>query len=85
MNGRVATNTLLTIALMSMAAAATAQSKEQITSRFNSADKNKDGKLSLDEATAGMPRVASRFSDIDQDKDGYVTLDNILTALAASK
>lgn len=45
--------------------------------RFAAADKNADGKLTLEEAKAGMPRIASSFSKIDVDKKGYVTLDQI--------
>jgi Ca2+-binding EF-hand superfamily protein len=37
------------------------------------ADKNKDGKLTLEEAKAGMPRVAANFSRIDTQNKGYVT------------
>ena len=36
-----------------------------------------NGKLTLEEAKAGMPRVASAFSKIDVDNKGYVTLDQI--------
>ena len=45
--------------------------------RFAAADQNADGKLTLEEAKAGMPRIASSFSKIDVDKKGYVTLDQI--------
>jgi len=37
------------------------------------ADKNKDGKLTLEEAKAGIPRVAANFSRIDTQNKGYVT------------
>lgn len=45
--------------------------------RFKAADKNADGKLTLEEAKAGMPRIADAFDHIDVDKKGYVTLDQI--------
>lgn len=45
----------------------------QIDERFAAADKNKDGKLTLEEAKAGMPRVAANFQRIDTQKKGYVT------------
>lgn len=52
----------------------------QIDERFAAADKNKDGKLTLDEARAGMPRVAENFDRIDTQKRGYVTLEQIKAA-----
>ncbi len=57
----------------------TSQANEikQAEERFAAADKNADGKLTLEEAKAGMPRIASSFSKIDVDKKGYVTLDQI--------
>jgi Ca2+-binding EF-hand superfamily protein len=55
----------------------------QLESRFNEADKDGDGKLTLDEAEAGMPRVAKNFALIDKDKKGYVTLDEIKAAMVA--
>ncbi len=50
---------------------------KQIEDKFKAADKNSDGKLTLDEAKAGMPRVARAFSKIDINNQGYVTLDDI--------
>ena len=52
----------------------------QIDERFAAADKNNDGKLTLDEARAGMPRVADNFDKIDSQKRGYVTLEQIKAA-----
>ncbi len=49
----------------------------EIERRFKSADKNGDGKLTLEEAKAGMPRVAQGFNSIDTEKKGYVTLDQL--------
>ena len=54
----------------------------EIEERFKAADKNHDGRLTLEEAKAGMPRVAKNFDRIDADKKGYVTLDQI-KAMAA--
>jgi Ca2+-binding EF-hand superfamily protein len=45
--------------------------------RFTAADKNGDGKLTLEEAKAGMPRIASNFSKIDKNNDGFVTMEEI--------
>ncbi len=49
----------------------------QIDERFAKADKNQDGKLTLEEAQAGMPKVAANFDKIDTQKKGYVTVDQI--------
>jgi Ca2+-binding EF-hand superfamily protein len=48
-----------------------------IEARFKAADKNGDGKLTLEEAKAGMSRVAKAFDKIDTDKKGYITLDQL--------
>lgn len=45
----------------------------EIDQRFAAADTNKDGRLTLEEAKAGMPRVAANFQKIDSQKKGYVT------------
>ena len=57
--------------------AATQEKLVEVETRFKAADKNADGKLTLEEAKAGMPRVADAFSHIDIEKKGYVTLDQI--------
>ncbi|CAG9169022.1 CREC-EF hand family protein [Cupriavidus pinatubonensis] len=51
----------------------TAEAKAFISERFKAADANHDGKLSRDEAKAGMPQVYKNFSKIDSLKRGYVT------------
>jgi Ca2+-binding EF-hand superfamily protein len=56
----------------------------QIEERFKAADKNGDGKLTLEEAKAGMPRVAANFDRVDTDKRGYITLEQI-KKMAASR
>lgn len=45
--------------------------------RFAASDKNADGKLTLEEAQAGMPRIASNFKKIDSNSDGFVTIEEI--------
>lgn len=50
--------------------------------RFAAADKDHDGRLTLQEAKAGMPGVAKNFNLIDTDHKGYVTLDEIKAAAA---
>lgn len=57
--------------------AATQEKLVELETRFKAADKNADGKLTLEEAKAGMPRVADAFSHIDAEKKGYVTLEQI--------
>ena len=61
-----------------------AERAARLEQRFKEANKKGDGKLTLEEAQAGMPRVAKNFAEIDKDKKGYVTLDEIKAALAAS-
>ena len=56
---------------------ASASQNQEIAERFALADKNHDGKLTLEEAKAGMPRVARAFSKIDVQKKGYVTVSEI--------
>ncbi|CAK0779940.1 EF-hand domain-containing protein [Gammaproteobacteria bacterium] len=58
---------------------------KMIEQKFKAADKNGDGKLTLDEAKAGMPRVAKNFDKIDADHEGYVTLEQIKAASAKEK
>lgn len=50
---------------------------KQIEDKFKAADKDNDGRLTLDEAKSGMPRVAKGFSKIDSENKGYVTVDQI--------
>jgi len=57
--------------------AATQAKLTEVETRFKAADKNADGKLTLQEAKDGMPRIANAFSHIDTEKKGYVTLDQI--------
>ena len=59
-----------------------AKRDEMIERRFKAANKSGDGKLTKDEAEAGMPRVAKHFDEIDADHKGYVTLDQIKAAAA---
>jgi Ca2+-binding EF-hand superfamily protein len=68
---------LSTVCVAQTMTATQANEIKQAEERFAAADKNADGKLTLEEAKAGMPRIASSFSKIDVDKKGYVTLDQI--------
>ncbi|MCO4865504.1 EF-hand domain-containing protein [Cupriavidus sp. WGlv3] len=51
----------------------TAQAEAFIAERFKAADANHNGKLTRDEAQAGMPKVYENFDKIDVKKQGYVT------------
>lgn len=50
----------------------------EVEARFKAADKNGDGKITREEAQAGMPRVAMAWDKIDIDKKGYITLEQLL-------
>ncbi len=63
---------------------ADAKTDKDIEERFKAADKDHDGKLTLAEAKAGMPRIAKGFDKIDKDKKGFLTVDQI-KAFAASQ
>lgn len=79
------------IGLAAQSASAAAQDKlatqdiKMIETRFTQADKNNDGKLTPDEAKAGMPMVAKYFTRIDKANTGFVTLDDIKAAMASGK
>lgn len=47
--------------------------------RFQAADTNKDGALTKEEATRGMPRMAERFAALDTNQDGKVTAEEFQT------
>jgi len=53
------------------------QRAQRMTERFNAADTNHDGKLSLDEAKAGMPMAARHFDEIDSGHAGAITLEQM--------
>jgi hypothetical protein len=71
-------------ATLSGAAVAQSRSPQGIAAKFQAADVNHDGKLTLEEAKAGMPRVAEAFDTIDVEKKGYLTLEQI-QAFAAKR
>lgn len=56
----------------------------ELRTKFKASDKNKDGKLTQQEAKdGGMSRIAANFSSVDTDKDGFVTLAQLEAQLAA--
>lgn len=50
---------------------------EKFKQRFVAADKNGDGKLTKDEAKAGMPFVYQHFDEIDKAHTGAITMTDI--------
>ena len=69
-----------TLMVNAQLAQADAKQDKEIEEKFKAADKDHDGKLTLEEAKAGMPRVAKGFDKIDKDKKGYITVDQIMAA-----
>ncbi|ALK32926.1 EF-hand domain-containing protein [Burkholderia plantarii] len=71
----------LSIILVALVAASSAYAQssmqQKLEQRFAAADADHDGKLTLAEAQAGMPRLAAHFDEIDTAHQGYVTLDQI--------
>lgn len=49
--------------------------------RFRTADKDKNGKLSRDEAYAEFPRMPEYFDEIDRNKDNAITLKEVKQAM----
>lgn len=65
--------------------AAQAQNAAQIAmmeKKFAAADKDGDGKLTPEEAKAGMPRVSANFAKIDKGNKGFVTVEDIKDAMS---
>lgn len=80
---RIVTAAALCLLLPFAAMAGEEESKEdKLAAKFAAADTNSDGKLTLDEAKEGMPRVASRFDKIDTEGKGYITLEQLETMMA---
>jgi Ca2+-binding EF-hand superfamily protein len=50
---------------------------QQLQTRFMNANVTHDGKLTREQAAAGMPMVAKHFDEIDTQKAGYLTLPQI--------
>jgi len=80
---RFAAALLATACVTSNVAAQGADSARQekmradLQKRFTAADTNADGRLSRDEAKAGMPRIYNNFDAIDTEKTGSVSLEQI--------
>ena len=72
---------MLGIALCAVVLAQT-PSAQRLEEKFKAADANHDGKLTLEEAKVGMPRVAKAFDRIDVEKKGYITLEQLQAFVA---
>jgi Ca2+-binding EF-hand superfamily protein len=53
---------------------------ERLPERFAAADRDGDGRLTREEARAGMPGVYKRFDTLDRAKRGWLTLDELRQA-----
>lgn len=57
----------------------------ELKKRFTAADANGDGKLTKEEAKAGMPFVYEHFDEIDTGKTGVVTMRDIAAYAKAKR
>jgi len=82
------TRTALLIALCAaplLAEAASADPKQAyIDSTFTAMDKNKDGRISKEEAIV-VPEIAKYFAGLDTDGDGYLSLKEMQQAMVAAQ
>jgi hypothetical protein len=76
---------LIVACVISVPALAQADPYQKLEARFAKADVDHDGRLTLAEAQAGMPRLARHFDEIDTAHAGYVTLPEIEQFAAAHK
>lgn len=60
----------------------TEQVLSQLQTRFANANTTRDGKLTREQAQAGMPMVARHFDEIDTHHAGYLTLPQIEAFMA---
>jgi Ca2+-binding EF-hand superfamily protein len=72
------------LVLASIAASSAAQDADrakqmaaEMQKRFAAADRNGDGRLTKDEAQAGMPYVYKHFDEIDKTRQGSISLAEI--------
>ena len=53
------------------------QARAMLRERWNAADKDGDGAISLAEATESLPRLAQNFGDYDVNGDGKISRDEL--------
>lgn len=53
------------------------QRASHMQERLKAADKNGDGKISREEATASLPKLSKHFDQIDANKDGFISKDEM--------
>lgn len=53
------------------------KARHHMEQRFNEADINQDGQLSLDEVQAKLPKLADRFSTLDADQSGQLSKEEL--------
>jgi hypothetical protein len=83
--GKTSFLTLTTVIAILAAAShhAPARSADQLLTRFDVADANHDGKLTLAEAQKSMPRIARHFNHMDKAHVGAVTIQQITAFINA--
>ncbi|MFI3189445.1 hypothetical protein BCS42_12570 [Crenothrix sp. D3] len=70
--------TFIVLSLFLVTAIAFAADSEEISARVQQLDSNKDGGVSMAEATAGdATRIKNNFEKLDANKDGKVTAKEI--------
>jgi uncharacterized protein YcbK (DUF882 family) len=58
---------------------------QKLHARFDAADTDHDGKLTLAEAQTGMPRVAKAFDQIDTTHTGTITFDQLIAFIQTQR
>jgi hypothetical protein len=57
----------------------------KLADRFAAANTTHDGRLTLDQARAGLPMVARHFAAMDKDNKGFVTMEDIQSYMKAQR
>ena len=71
-DGRLSVQEIRNEARSRRVAAGASQAGALRDARLSAADRDGDGRISLDEAVASLPRIAGKFARIDADGDGFV-------------
>lgn len=73
---------LLSVALDAQGLLQAPPSEAQLRARFDQADRNQNGRLTREEAKAGMPKVHAIFDRLDRNRKGYLTFSEVLKAVS---